>query len=126
MKQVMMTTQEVANRYCQLANHNKWPEILAELCSQDLLNKEPEHVIARGVKTTTKGLNEVKAKGEANRAMIEEIYSQHCSTPLVAGNFFTVVLSRDISFKGKPRMQLEEIGIFELKDGKIILEQFFY
>ena len=126
MKQAIITTQEAANRYCELAKQNKWTEILDELCGQDLMNKEPEHVIARGIQPTTKGLDAIKAKGDANRKMIEEIHSQHCSAPLVAGNFFTVVLSRDITLKGKPRMNLEEIAIFELKDGKIISEQFFY
>ena len=122
----MMTTQQVASRYCELAKQNKWPEILDELCSHDLVNKEPEHVAARGIQAITKGLSEVKAKGEANRAKIEAIHSQQCSEPLVAGNFFTVVLSRDITFKGMPRMSKEEIAIFELKEGKIIGEQFFY
>jgi hypothetical protein len=122
----MITTQQVANRYCELAKQNKWPEIMNELCSHDLVNKEPEHVASRGVQTVTKGVGEVKAKGEANRAKIEAIHSQRCSEPLVAGNFFTVVLSRDITFKGMPRMNMEEIAIFELKEGKIIAEQFFY
>ena len=122
----MMTTQEVANRYYELAKQNKWPEILDELCSADLVNKEPEHVTARGIQPVTTGLEAIKAKGIANREMIEAIHSQHCSEPLVAGNFFTVVLSRDVSFKGMPRMTREEIAVFELKDGKIIVEQFFY
>jgi len=126
MKQAIMTTQEVANRYCELAKQNKWTEILDELCAGDLVNKEPEHVITRGIQTTTKGLEEIKAKGVANREKIEAIHSQHCSAPLVAGNFFTVELSRDITFKGRPRMNLEELAIFELRDGKIISEQFFY
>lgn len=121
-----MTTQEAANKYYGLAKQNKWTEILDELCGQHLVNKEPEHVIARGIQPITKGLEGVKAKGKANREMIEEIHSQHCSVPLVAGNFFSVVLSRDITFKGKPRMHLEEIAVFELKEGKIISEQFFY
>ena len=122
----MMTTQQVADRYCQLAKENNWPTILDELCSEDLLNKEPEHVSARGISIITKGLNNVKAKGIANREMIAAIHSQHCSMPMVAGNFFSVVLSRDITFKGKPRMNLEEIAIYEIKEGKIIVEQFFY
>jgi hypothetical protein len=121
-----MTTLEVANRYCELAKQNKWPEILDELCSQDLVNKEPDHVHTMGLPVITKGLDEVKAKGNKRREMIEEIHSQYCTAPLVAGHFFTVMLSRDISFKGKPRMSLEEIALFELKEGKIISEQFFY
>jgi len=120
-----MTTQEVANRYCELAAQNKWEQILDELCGPGLVNKEPEHVSARGIPVITNGLEAVKAKGNANRQMIEAIHSQHCSEAMVAGNFFTVVLSRDITFKEKPRVNLEEIAIFETKEGKIIAEQVF-
>lgn len=126
MKQNIPTTQEVANMYCELANLNQWPQILDELCSSNLVNKEPEHVMARGIPQITKGLDAIKAKGIANRAMIDTIHSQHCSSPLVAGNFFTVALSRDVTFKEKPRMQLTEIGVFELQEGKIVTEQFYY
>ncbi|MEO8770901.1 MAG: SnoaL-like domain-containing protein [Ferruginibacter sp.] len=126
MEQAMMTTHDVANRYCELAKQNKWPQILDELCSEDLMNKEPEHVSARGIEPVTKSLEAVKAKGIKNREMIEEIHSQRCSLPLVAGNFFTVTLSREVTFKGMPRMLKDEIGIFEVKNGKIIVEQFFY
>ena len=121
-----MTTQEVANRYCELATQNKWMDILDELCGPGLVNKEPEHVSARGISTNTNGLEAVKAKGKANREMIEAIHSQHYSAALAAGNFFTMLLSRDITFKGKPRMNLEEVAVFEIKEGKIITEQFFY
>jgi hypothetical protein len=126
MEQAIMTTTEVANRYHELATENKWPQILEELCSPALVNKEPEHVVSRGIQPVTTGLDAIKAKGIANRTMIEAVHSQYCSAPLVAGNFFTVVLSRDVTFKGQPRMNKEEIGLFELKDGKIIVEQFFY
>jgi len=121
-----MTTNDVANRYYELAKENKWPEILDELCSTELINKEPKHVIERGIQPVTTGLDAIKAKGAANREKIEAVHSQYCSTPLVAANFFTVVLSRDVSFKGQPRMNKEEIAVFEVKDGKIIVEQFFY
>ena len=121
-----MTTHEVATRYCELAKQNKWPDILNELCGEGLVNKEPEHVTTRGIQPVTKGLAEIKAKGIKNREMIEEIHSQHCSDPLVAGNFFSVTLSREVTFKGMPRMMKDEIAVFEVKDGKIIVEQFFY
>ena len=126
MEPAMMTTHEVATRYCELAKQNKWPDILNELCGEDLVNKEPEHVTTRGIQPVTNGLAEVKAKGIKNREMIEAIHSQHCSDPLVAGNFFCVTLSRDVTFKGMPRMMKDEIAIFEVKEGKIIVEQFFY
>ncbi|XZF16206.1 SnoaL-like domain-containing protein [Chitinophagaceae bacterium MMS25-I14] len=121
-----MTTQEIANRYHELANQNKWDEILEELHDDHVICREPEHVASRGIPVVTQGKEAVKAKGAANREMIVSIHEQYCSKPVVAGNFFSVALKRDVTFKNRPRVQLEEIGVFQVKDGKIILEQFFY
>jgi len=122
----MMTTQEVANRYCKLMQQNKRSQITEELYSIDIVNKEPEHAIAMGVPTITKGLDAVLKKAKARMEMIEEVHSDFCSEPVVSDKFFSVALSRDITLKGKSRMNLHEIGVFEVKEGKIISEQFFY
>ena len=121
-----MTTQQVANRYYELAKQNKWTEIVDELYSQDIVNREPAHAIAMGIPTLTTGLDAVKAKSAARREMIEQLHGQYCSEPLVGAAFFSTSMGRDITFKGKPRMNLEEIAVFEVKDDKIISEQFFY
>lgn len=121
-----MTTQQVADRYYELAKQNKWMEIQQELYGQDIVNREPEHAIAMGIPTLTKGLAAVLAKGEARRAMIEALHGQECSAPVVGGKYFSVSMSRDVTFKGRPRMQLEEIAVFEAADGMIVSEQFFY
>ena len=122
-----MTTQEVANRYYELMLEDKREQILDGLYSQDIVCKEPEHTIAMGIPTLTEGLDAVKAKAKARNEMIAEIHGDSCSEPIIAGNFFSVVLGRDITLKGKPRMNLQEIGVFEVKKGgKIVLEQFFY
>jgi hypothetical protein len=121
-----MTTQEIANRYTQLANQSQWEQILDELHADTAVCREPDHVAQRGLPVLTEGKDAIKAKGARNRTMIEELHSQYVSEPLVAGNRFTVLLKRDVTFKERGRMQLEELGLFEVKDGKIILEQFFY
>ena len=121
-----MTTQQVANRYYELAQQSKWLEIWDELYSPDVVNREPEHAAAQGVPTVTKGMEAIKAKSVARREMIEAIHSQFCSSPAVGGNFFSTAMGREVTFKGKPRMKLDEIAVFEVKDGKIVLEQFFY
>jgi len=126
MKQSTMSTMEVANRYCELAKQNNWTQILDELCSENLVNKEPDHAAGRGIQPITQGLEHVKAKGAGNRAKIEAVHSQQCSAPLVAGNFFTVTLTRDVTYFGRPRMNLEEIAVFEVHEGRILSEQFFY
>ena len=121
-----MTTQEIANRYYELASQSKWIEIQDELHDENVLCQEPEHVALRGIQTLTRGKEAVKAKSIANREMIETIHDQFCSEPIVAGDFFSVALKRDVSFKNKPRMKLEEIGLFQVKGGKIVSEQFLY
>jgi len=122
----MMTTQEVATQYYGLMLENKREQIVDELYSQDIICKEPEHAVAMGIPTITKGLEAVKAKAKTRAAMIAEIHDDFCSEPLIAGNFFSVVLGRDLTLKGKPRMNLQEIGVYEVRNGKIVSEQFFY
>ena len=121
-----MTTQEVANRYYELANQNKWIEIQEEFHDDNVISQEPEHVASRGIPVMIKGREAVRAKTMSNRETIEAIYSQYCGEPVVAGNFFSLALKRDVAYKGRPRVQLEELCVFEVKEGKIVSEQFFY
>lgn len=121
-----MTTQQVANRYYELIKQNKRAEIQEELYGKDIVNREPEHAAAMGIPIVTIGLDAVMAKGRARMEMIETVHSDYCSEPVVGGNFFSVAFGRDITLKGKPRMKLEEIAVFGVKDGKIVSEQFFY
>jgi hypothetical protein len=122
----MMSTQEVANRYYELSKQNKRPEIQDELYAADVVSLEPEHAAAMGMQVITRGLDAVKTKRMARRAMIEEIHGEYCSEPLVVGNYFTVELGSDITMKGKPRTDLRETGVFRVMEGKVISEQFFY
>jgi hypothetical protein len=121
-----MTTQEVANRYYELACQSKWNEIQDELHDENVICQEPEHAALRGVQVITKGREAVRSKSIANREMIETVHSQYCSEPIVAGNFFSVALKRDLTFKNRPRMKSEEICLFQATEGKIVSEQFFY
>jgi hypothetical protein len=121
-----MTTQEAAARYHELANQRKFIEIQDTLYDADVVCQEPEKAASMGMAIFTNGLEAVKAKGNARRATIETVHSYSCSEPIVAGDFFSVVLKQEVTFKGKPRIALEEIGIFHVKNDKIVKEQFFY
>lgn len=121
-----MTTQEVANRYYELATQNKWVEIQDGLYHDDVTCREPDHAASKGLAVLTQGKEAVKAKGAARRAMIETLHSRYCSEPIVAGAFFSLVLKSDLTFKNMPRIQTEEIGVFQVRDGKVVSEQFFY
>ena len=121
-----MTTYEVANRYYELACQSKWQELQEELHDDNVIGVEPEHVAAKGIQVVTKGKESMIAKGAARRTTMETLHSQYCSEPMVAGDFFSVVLKRDITFKNKTRILMEEICIIQVNQGKIISEQYFY
>lgn len=121
-----MTTQETAARYQELATQRKFIEIQDMLYDEQVVCQESEKAATMGIPVFTNGLEAIKAKGVARRATIETVHSYTCSQPIVAGEFFSVVLKQEVTFKGKPRIALEEIGVFHVKDGKIVKEQFFY
>jgi hypothetical protein len=121
-----MTTQEIAARYQELMTQRKFIEIQDTFYHEDIVSQESDKAASMGMPVLTNGLEAIKAKGVARRATIETMHSYFCSDPIVAGEFFSVVLKQDVTFKGKPRLTLEEIGVFQVKDGKITKEQFFY
>lgn len=121
-----MTTQEVANRYMELEKQGNWMQIQDELYSQDVICIEPEHTAAMGMPTLTKGLDAVKAKAAAWNESIEEMHGGYCSEPVVGGNYFSVAMGMDVTMKGQPRMKMDEVAVFGVKDGKIVSEQFFF
>ena len=121
-----MTTQEVAARYHELASQRKFIEIQDTLYHEDVVCQEPDKAASMGMPVFTNGLEAVKAKGIARRAMMETLHTYDVCEPIVAGEFFSIVLKQEVTFKGKPRMALEEIGVFQVKDGKVVKEQFFY
>jgi hypothetical protein len=121
-----MTTQEVAARYRDLMSERKFIEVQDTLYHEDVVCQEPEKAASMGMPVFTNGREAVKAKGVARRATIETIHSYTCSEPIVAGEFFSAALKQEVTFKGKPRLTLEEIGVFHVRDGKVVKEQFFY
>jgi len=121
-----MTTQELANRYNELFQKRQVAEIYQQLYSADIVCTEPEHALVMGVPTVTKGIKAVLAKSQARLELIAEVHSFFSSEPIVGGDYFSVAMGRDMTFKNGQRVQLAEIAVFGVKDDKIISETFFY
>lgn len=122
-QEAVMTTQDVANRLCELFKENKWTEAQEELYSEDAISIEPVH--AQGLQSV-KGLDNIKKKGEQFNEMIEEMHGGYASAAVVAGNHIAIAMGMDATFKGMGRQKMDEIAIYEVKDGKIVKEQFFF
>jgi len=119
----VMTTQDVANRLHELFKENTWMEAQQELFSEDAESIEPEH--SPGLKTV-KGIDAITKKGEEFNNMVEEMHGGYSSEPIVAGNYIAVAMGIDATYKGMGRQKMDEIALYEVKDGKIVKEQFFY
>ena len=121
--EAVMTTKEVAERLSQLFKEGKWKEAQEEFFSQDAESIEPPG--SPGLQTV-KGLDAIKKKADDFNNMVEEMHGGFVGEPIVAGNFIAFAMGMDCTYKGMGRSQMEEIALYEVKDGKIVKEQFFY
>ncbi|MDB5206010.1 MAG: nuclear transport factor 2 family protein [Flavisolibacter sp.] len=118
-----MTTQEVANRFIELTKENRWDLILDELYGDDAVSIEPAG--SQGL-PHAEGIAAIKKKGEDFNVSIEEMHSGWCSDAVVGGNHFSIAMGMDVTMKGAGRMKMDEVCVYEVKNGKIVKEQFFY
>ena len=117
-----MTTNEIANRLVELCSNGNWQQAQEELYGPNIESIEPAGTPWQSVK----GYEAVKRKGEQWGAMMEEFYGNEISAPLTAENFFAVRMVSDVKMKDIGRISFEELAVYEVKDGKIVKEQFFY
>ena len=118
-----MTTQEIANRLVELCRQDKEMEAYKELFAENAVAVEPEHAESP---SRTEGLEALLEKGKQFQKMVKEVHSTYVSDPQVAGNHFSVAMGMDASFQDGNRMNMEELCIYQVKDGKIVEERFFY
>lgn len=118
-----MTVQEIANRLVELCRKGDYETCYTELYSPNARSIEPEGV---PFEREVQGMDAFKIKGEKWRETIEEFHGATIGDPIVAGNHFSLVSSLDATYKASGRMTFEEICVYEVKDGKIVKEQFFY
>lgn len=117
-----MNTQEVANKVVELTRKQAWKEALDSLYSKDIVSVE-----ARAMESgspETRGIDGVRGKTDwwVNNM---EVHSAKVSGPFVAHDRFVVQYDIDVTDKNsKQRMQLSEVGVYTVKDGKIVREEF--
>jgi hypothetical protein len=119
----VMTTQEVAARFNELAQQEKWFEIQDEFFADNVRSVDPPDSPYFGY---AEGKVSVRKKGEDFVNRIEAVHRAYTTEPLVTGNHFAVGREKDITVKGHGRIQINQIMLYEVKDGRIISEQFFY
>ncbi len=119
-----MTTQQIADRLAQLCRKGDFEKAQKELFAENAVSIEPE--ATPGFEKETKGLPAILEKGRQFGAMVEAFHSATVSDPIVAGNAIAFSLNMDVTMKGRGRSTMSEIIAYEVKDGKIISEHFFW
>jgi hypothetical protein len=118
-----MTTEEVAARFDELAQQEKWFEIQDEFFAENVRSIEPQN---SPYFENAQGKDTVRKKGKNFVSLIEGVHRMYTSKPLVSGNYFTVGREMDITVKGHGGININQIMLYEVKDGQIVLERFFY
>jgi len=117
-----MTTSQIADRLVELCRQGQFEAAQTELFSEDAISIEPEE----SPMDVAEGLAAIQEKGRQFMASVEQMHGIVVSEPVVAGNFFTVAMALDTTYKGRGRVNMEELCVYEVDDGKIVSEQFFY
>jgi hypothetical protein len=117
-----MTTQEIAEEFAALCKAGKFEEAGERFWADDVVSVEP----MAGEMAVLKGKAAVKGKGDwwyANH----DIHSAETHGPYVNGEQFALRFSLDVTQKANgQRMQMEEVGLYTLRDGKVAEERFFF
>lgn len=118
-----MSTQDVANQWAQMCREGKNLECIEALYGENVTSKEMPGAPGDQV---ISGKNNVYEKSKQWLDNVVEFHGGDISDPLVADNHFTSKMSFDVTFKDRGRQQMEEVCVFEVNNGKIVNEQFFY
>ena len=119
-----MKTMDIANKLAELCRQGKNMEALNTLFSDDVVSVEAG--ASPDMEREAKGLTAVKAKGEWWMAN-HDIHSASVTGPWPHDDKFVIGFQYDVTHKPSGnRMKIDEVGLYHVKDGKIVREEFFY
>lgn len=117
-----MNTEEVATKVVELCRKQAWKEAVDTLYANNIVSVEARTM--DGSSPETRGIEGVHKKVEwwTNNM---EVHSFKVSGPFVAHDRFVVQHDVDVTDKeSKKRFQMSEVGVYSVKDGKIVREEF--
>ncbi|MEO7769140.1 MAG: SRPBCC domain-containing protein, partial [Ferruginibacter sp.] len=117
------TIHEVAARFNELAKQEKWFDIQGELFADNVRSIEP---LDSPWFNNVEGKSSVRKKGEDWVKQIEAVHKTFTTEPIIGSNHFAVGREVDITVQRLGRIKIDEIMLYEVKDGQIVSEQFFY
>ncbi len=118
-----METKEIAEKLVQWCKEGDFQKPYQQLYSPEIVSIENDGSSENG---HVKGMDGIQKKGEWWQENFE-VHNTSVSDPIVADNWFSVRFEMDTTHKPSGhRSTMSEIGVYQIKDGKIVREQFFY
>ncbi len=117
-----MTTIEVANRLISLCRAGRTIDAIQELYDDNSISIEPngslEHICDNKIAIIT--------KHSSCYRKIKTIQSIFVSEPIIAENYFSVNMKASVTLKSGEKLNIDEVCVYKVQEGKIVFEQFFY
>lgn len=118
-----MEIKEIAEKLVNYCNAGDYESCYQELYSPEIVSIEPDGAMHKEVK----GFEGIKMKGKAWNDMVEQVFSAKMGDIIIGDGHFAVTSSINLKYKGAPGpIDFKEICVYQVKDGKIVKEQFFY
>jgi hypothetical protein len=119
-----MSVSEIANDLVNLCRQGQFMEAIEKHYGDDIVSVEP--VAHPGMPAEMSGIEAIKGKtawwGENH-----EVHGLEITGPYVGDEGFTVKFFMDVTNKPSGlRTQMTEVGVYLVRDGKIVREEFYY
>lgn len=122
-RKTVITTAEIAKRFNELAQQEKWFEIQEAFFADHVKSIDPVNSPYMGY---AEGKDQVRKKGEDFIKKIEAFHGASTTEPTVGGDYFAVGREMDLTLQDVGRIQIKQIMLYQVKEGQIVSEQFFY
>ncbi|MEM9889006.1 MAG: SnoaL-like domain-containing protein [Bacteroidota bacterium] len=118
-----MTTQQIAENVTALLRQGQFEMVYDDYFDAEKVRHiEPQSPFFPDLT----GVEALKEKDVQMQANIASVDGMEVGDPIVAKSHFALPYKMAITMKDGNKMELDEIIVYEVQDGKIVLEQFFY
>lgn len=119
-----MNTLEVGKKLVELCNAGQAMQAMETLYSPDIVSVEAQSM--PNMPAEMRGMQAVLGKAKWWNEN-HTIHSSACQGPFPNGDRFACFFKFDVTNKpSNQRFTMEEVGLYTVKDGKIVREEFFY
>ena len=116
----IMNTQELAKAFTDLCAKGELEAAGKKIWSDDIVSREP----MTGDMAELKGRKAVEGKTQWWNAN-HEVHDLKVEGPYVHGDQFVVRFKLDVTPKGQNRIHLDEVGLYTVRNNRIVEESFF-